>query len=55
MKYLVMLVDRETEETKIVKKCKCSLHEAGNRMLDYVKKHKIDTSKFYCYLKEELS
>ena len=52
MKYLVILVNRETKSKKIVKRCSCSLHEAGNKMLDYVEKHNIDTSKFYCYLKE---
>ena len=53
MKYLIVLVNRKTEEKSIVKRCSCSLHEAGNKMNDYVKKHKIDLSKFYCYLKED--
>lgn len=53
MKYLLILVNRRTNEKKVVKNFSCGIHKAANKMLDYVKKHNVDMVKFYPYLKKE--
>lgn len=51
--YLVMLQNRETKEENILFAVDGTLHQAGNRMIEYVNANHIDTERYFLYLKKE--
>lgn len=51
--YLVMIQNRKTKEENICFAVDGTIHQAANRMSEYVNGNDIDTKRFVVYLKKE--